>query len=246
MNAVAAIPTREQIDRFQELLSLYPQFEPETTHYFADGMYCRHVVQPEDSCVLGKEHAKPHFFVLLEGSMTVVGSGYRMKITAPRVLSCVPGDKRALYAHTRSVYMTIHKTDKTDLDEIEAELIRDDGKALFDSANKLKFDVPKFRELTVCVIANERPGFWSDWSKEEQLLYSEDRWEEFSRLLGYTDKQIEQFREWLGMIAQARKAGLNPYVYIHDLATGAALENLRDDSRGEILKSSRLAGEDSP
>ena len=33
--------------------------------------------------------------------------------------------------------MTVHKTDKTDLDEIEAELIEPDEIALFDATNKL-------------------------------------------------------------------------------------------------------------
>ena len=33
--------------------------------------------------------------------------------------------------------MTIHKTDKTDLDEIEKELVEPDNTALFDSGNNL-------------------------------------------------------------------------------------------------------------
>jgi hypothetical protein len=37
-----------------------------------------------------------------------------------------------------SIGITVHRTDKTDLDEIEAELIEPDETALFDATNKLK------------------------------------------------------------------------------------------------------------
>jgi len=37
-----------------------------------------------------------------------------------------------------AIGITIHKTDKTDLDEIEAELIEPDETALFDSGNNVK------------------------------------------------------------------------------------------------------------
>jgi hypothetical protein len=234
------LPTRKQMDRFQELASQYPQFEPETKHYFSEGMYCREVTQPEGSVVIGKEHLKPHFFLLTKGEMTIVGEGYRKRVKAPYTFVSNPGDKRALYAHVDSVYVTIHKTDKTDLDEIEKELIREDDRSLFDSHNKLKFDVPKFRELTLCVIANEKRGFWSDWTPEQQRLYESDDWEAFSRSRGYTEKQIEEFRLWLKMTADAKSKGLNPYAFITDLALAAAADNLSQDTKGEIQKSTRI------
>ncbi|MDE2098333.1 MAG: hypothetical protein KGL39_13855 [Patescibacteria group bacterium] len=244
MNDVAlTLPTREQLDRFQSLISRYPQFEPVTRHYFSGGMYCREVLQPEDSCVVGKEHLKPHFFILLKGEMTVVGNYYRKHIDAPFVFEAQGGDKRALYAHKNSVYITVHKTDKTDLDEIERELIKEEDTSLFDSSNKLKFDVVKFRKQTLRVIANEKPGFWSDWTPEERELYSTDQWEKFSRSRGYTEKQIDDFREWLRMISEAKSRGVNPFKLIKDLALAAASDNLLMDKKGEIMKSSRLPKE---
>ena len=47
------------------------------------------------------------------------------------------GTKRVIYAITDSIVTNVHKSDKTDLDELEAELVEFDEKSLFDSSNKL-------------------------------------------------------------------------------------------------------------
>ena len=54
------------------------------------------------------------------------------------VVESQPGTKRVTLAVTDAVGITIHRTDKTDLDELEAELIEPDDTALFDASNKLK------------------------------------------------------------------------------------------------------------
>lgn len=40
-------------------------------------------------------------------------------------------------------------------------------------------DVFKFRELTARVIVGEKPGFWSDWTPEQQALYTSGDWRAF-------------------------------------------------------------------
>ena len=59
-------------------------------------------------------------------------------LKAGDVIESQPGTKRVTYAVVDSIGITFHVTDKTDLDEIEAELIEPDETALFDSGNKLK------------------------------------------------------------------------------------------------------------
>jgi hypothetical protein len=46
-----------------------------------------------------------------------------------------------------SIGITIHKTDKTDLDEMEKELVEPDDMALFDSHNNLKQIVSQMKTL---------------------------------------------------------------------------------------------------
>ena len=59
-------------------------------------------------------------------------------LKAGDVIESLPGTKRVTLAVEDSIGITFHKTDKTDLDEIEQELVEYDETALFDSDNKLK------------------------------------------------------------------------------------------------------------
>ena len=54
------------------------------------------------------------------------------------VIESQPGTKRATLALTDAIGITIHKTDKTDLEEIEADLLEPEPAALFDASNNLK------------------------------------------------------------------------------------------------------------
>ena len=69
------------------------------------------------------------------------------KLQAGDVVECQPGTKRVTLATQDSIGVTIHKTDKTDLDEIEKELVEPDNTALFDSGNNLKQIIADLKKL---------------------------------------------------------------------------------------------------
>lgn len=115
-----------------------PQMQLETSHFFADGMYCRYLPRPAGCLIVGKVHKKEHFYMVCTGTVVVTTDEGVRQITGPKVLVSKPGTKRAVYALTDAVCLTVHRTDRVDLDEIEAELIEQDETALFDSANKLR------------------------------------------------------------------------------------------------------------
>lgn len=161
-------------------------------------------------------------------------------MSAGEIVVSKPGTKRAVLAIEDSVCLTIHRTKKRNLDRIEKQLIEPDDRAMFDSSNKAKLDVPKFRALTKKIIYSEKPGFWSDWTVEQQALYTSGDWRGFSVSRGYSDSEISEYGEWREMIKKSMDKGLNPYPFINDLATAAALANAKIDRNGEILKSSHL------
>lgn len=131
-------PTREQIDRLQAAMATMQQAELATDHYFSPGMYCRRVFRPAGTLIVGKVHKEPHFFMVALGEIIAWTDKGMREMKAGDVLECQPGTKRVTLALTDAIGITIHRTDKTDLTEIEAELIEPDSNALFDEANKVK------------------------------------------------------------------------------------------------------------
>lgn len=134
------IPTREQIDQLQSAMVALPQAEMTTEHYFSEGMYCRKVFRPAGTLIVGKVHKQPHFFLCAAGEIIAwTETGMRL-LRAGDVVESKPGTKRVTLALTDAVGITIHKTEKTNLTDIEHELIEPDETALFDAHNNLKVD----------------------------------------------------------------------------------------------------------
>lgn len=132
-------PVSQAIWALQKAVSELPQAKLETSHYWADGMYCRFLPRPAGTLIVGKVHKKEHFYVVCCGTVSITnGEDPAVEVTGPRVIVSKPGTKRAVLAMTDAVCMTVHRTDKTDLDEMEAELIEPDHTALFDARNDIK------------------------------------------------------------------------------------------------------------
>jgi len=132
------IPTQEQILRLQAEMTVMPQVELKTDHYFSEGMYCRKLTRPAGTLIVGKVHKKDHFFMCAMGEIIAWTENGMKKLLPGDIIESKPGTKRVTFALSDAIGITVHKTDKTDLDEIETELIEPDETALFDSSNKLK------------------------------------------------------------------------------------------------------------
>ena len=147
LDLITEIPTRQQIDRLQAEMVKMPQADLKTDHYFSPGMYSRRVFRPAGTLIVGKVHKAPHFFLCAKGEIIAWTETGMRKLQAGDVVECQPGTKRVTLALTDAIGVTIHRTDKTNLDEIEVELIEPDDSALFDSSNKLKQIVSQMKEL---------------------------------------------------------------------------------------------------
>lgn len=132
-------PSREQIDRLQAEMVKMPQADLQTEHYFSEsGMYCRKVFRPAGTLIVGKIHKQHHLFLCAMGEIIAWTETGMKRLQAGDVVESKPGTKRVTLAVTDAIGVTVHRTDKTDLDEIEAELVEPDNTALFDSSNLLK------------------------------------------------------------------------------------------------------------
>lgn len=138
MNELVLDPMPGRVAALQMAMSQMPQLELETEHYHADGMYARVIARPKGAVIVGKVHKKEHFYIVTMGGVRITTDEGVKDVWAPAVLVSKPGAKRAVLALEDSVCMTVHRTDKTDVDEIEAELVEPDPLAMFCAGNKLK------------------------------------------------------------------------------------------------------------
>lgn len=132
------VPTLEQIERLQGEMMLMPQAELQTEHYFSGGMYCRKLTRSAGTLIVGKVHKKDHFFLCAKGEIIAWSEGGMRHLYPGDVICSKPGTKRVTLAVTDAIGITFHKTNKTNLDKIEKELIEPDELSLFDSSNNLK------------------------------------------------------------------------------------------------------------
>ena len=138
--AEVKVPSREEIQRLQNELMAGPQVELTTEHYFNGGMYCRKVFRPAGTIIVGKIHKSDHFFMCTSGEIIAWSEKGMVTLKAGDVIESKAGTKRVTLAVVDSIGITVHKTDKIDLDEIEAELIEPEEISMYDSNNKIKID----------------------------------------------------------------------------------------------------------
>ena len=132
------IPTREQIEKLQAEMVKLPQSNLITEHYFSGGMYCRKVFRPAGTLIVGKVHKKDHLFLCAAGEI-IAWTETGMRLLGPGdIVESKSGTKRVTLALSDAIGITVHKTENTNLDEIEHELIEPEETALFDASNNLK------------------------------------------------------------------------------------------------------------
>lgn len=93
-------------------------------HFFAPGSYAREITMPAGLVVVGKIHKHAHVNVISKGRVRVFTEGGGVQdLAAPCTFVSQPGTKRAVLVVEDTVWTTVHVTDKTDLAEIEREVI---------------------------------------------------------------------------------------------------------------------------
>jgi len=96
------------------------------THTFADGIYIRQIIMPADVFFITKIHKLSHPFFVLKGKVAVYTENGLQVIEAPYSGITEAGTKRVLLTYKETTWITVHRTDKTDVGEIEDDIIAKD------------------------------------------------------------------------------------------------------------------------
>jgi len=92
-------------------------------HHFAPHMYGREIFLPTESLVVGKLHRHSHLNVLMKGHVLVATEDGVEELIAPCVWTSKAGIKRVVYTLEEAIWLCVHPTETTDLDEIEENTI---------------------------------------------------------------------------------------------------------------------------
>lgn len=121
IHPLAILPT---IDQLEALLASQPSAPMPVTHRWTPGLYIREILIPAGTIATSMEHRTEHPFVLSAGVVEVVDShGTAQLLQAPHTGITKPGTRRALRALTDVVWITFHVTEKTDVEEIAADIL---------------------------------------------------------------------------------------------------------------------------
>lgn len=92
-------------------------------HIFAPGAYAREMSIKAGHWAIGKIHKHAHLSFITKGRIAVLTEDGPTVIMAPYTFVNTPGTKRVVLALEDTIWTTVHITEKTDLAEIEEEVI---------------------------------------------------------------------------------------------------------------------------
>src|ERR1035437_7881782 len=120
-------PTEAKIYSAERFLATLPQTEVDPRHVFADGIYSRELLIPAGNWITGKVHKQNDLNIVVYGHMKVMTSEGFKEVAGPAHFTGKAGVKKIGYAYEDTLWITVHHTHLTDLDEIEKELFEDNG-----------------------------------------------------------------------------------------------------------------------
>lgn len=108
----------------QELLKL-AQVDCPVTNYQLNGVYARSMFIPAGTLLTGKIHNFENIAILAKGRLRITNGTDSYIISEGHIMVDPPGIKRLGYAETDVIFITVHRTDNTEIDAIEDELVSD-------------------------------------------------------------------------------------------------------------------------
>jgi hypothetical protein len=115
---------RALIDDVKQELASLPPTEAPVECTFTPGLMTRRIFMAAGSRILSKIHKTRHQFVILQGAALVSHNGEKpVLMIAPFHGITEPGTWRELFIVMDCIWLTMHPTTKTTVEEVEAEII---------------------------------------------------------------------------------------------------------------------------
>ena len=92
-------------------------------HRFTDGMYIREIFMPAGTVLTSRIHKTNHPFSIQKGKCNVYDGDDLQVLEAPHLGITEKNTRRLIHVMEDTIWITFHVTDKTDLAEIEKELL---------------------------------------------------------------------------------------------------------------------------
>jgi quercetin dioxygenase-like cupin family protein len=117
----------EHIELLEKELKKLPPIEQKLRHFLeVDGIYVRELFIPAGCALVGKVHSTESYSIVTKGLISVVNNfGDRNIMKAGDIVYSKPGNKKAGYAIADTLFVTVHRCDLKDLEEIESYLTVD-------------------------------------------------------------------------------------------------------------------------
>lgn len=117
------------IFNLEDALMELDQIDMPVENVFCGGIYARKLFIPKDTILTGKMHTEDNLNIMLYGDIEVATEDGLKRFNKPCLIVSKAGVKRAGYTHEDTMWITLHATNKTDVEEIEKEFIMSDSEA---------------------------------------------------------------------------------------------------------------------
>ena len=94
-------------------------------HEFTKGIYIRKMFIPKGLFIITAIHLTEHPYFIMQGEVSVSLNGEITRLKAPYQGITKPGTQRGLITHEDTLWITVHATDKTDVEEITKDVVVD-------------------------------------------------------------------------------------------------------------------------
>jgi len=123
MSNLAELGVMPEILRIEQEILKMPQVTLPVEHYQIDGVYARSMFIPAGTILTGKIHNFESIAILAKGRIRITNGIDSYIISEGHIMVDKPGVKRLGYAETDVIFITVHRTDNTEIEAIEKELV---------------------------------------------------------------------------------------------------------------------------